>query len=133
MPRKVRLTRIISRAGEVAYQLSNLQFSEFHPTPGWTPDINAYRFDDRIEIWVDLAGVEKDEIRVEILPLSVRLSGERQTPVPACENCRQVLAMEIQNGRFARQIQLSDPVDPERVTARHENGLLHIQLPLALG
>lgn len=131
MPKNVRLTRMINRAGNVAWQLSNLHFSDFYPTPGWRPDINVFRYDDRFEICVDLAGVDKDAIVVEALSDRIRLSGDRSQPAPECRDCRQVIAMEIQSGRFAREVALPAPVDPGAVTARQDNGMLWIVLPLA--
>lgn len=134
MSRKVRLTRIIGRTGEVAHDLTNLHFSGFQSTQCWSPQINVYRYDDRFEIWVDLAGVEKSNIAVDVLPERVRISGERKPPLPtrdASSQCRQVLAMEIYSGRFGREIPLPSEVDRNRVSAKQENGLLWIILPLA--
>ena len=138
MARDIRLTKIVTRAGDVAYELSSLNFSGYHPKAEWRPDLNAYRYDDRIEICVDLAGVEKEAIQVEVLPTALRISGNRKAPLPNCGSdperpgqCRQVLAMEIENGRFDRELRLSGVVDPEKVDARHENGLLWIVLPFA--
>jgi len=125
---------MIGRMGEVAHDLSNLHFSGFCSIQGWEPDITAYRYDDRIEIWVDLAGVEKSEIHVDVLPDRVRISGERKPPLPTRDTsgqCRQVLTMEIECGHFGREIQLPVEVDRDRVSAKQENGLLWIILPLA--
>ena len=133
MSRKVRLTRIIDRAGDVAFDLSNLHFSDFHPIEGWKPDINAYRYDNRFEVWVDLAGVEKSSISVDVLPDRVRISGTRKPPAPTrdtASRCRQVLCMEIESGRFEREVVLPEEVDRTRVTAKQDNGLLWIVLPL---
>lgn len=133
MSRNVRLTRMISRAGDVAFQLSNLHFSDFYPTAGWRPDINVFRYDDRFEICVDLAGVAKEAIVVEVLSDRVRLSGERRQPAPDCEDCRQVIALEIESGHFAREVVLPAEVEPDEVTARQDNGLLWVVLPLRQG
>lgn len=133
MPRKVRLTRMIGRMGDVVHDLNSLHFSGFRSPDGWQPDITAYRYDDRIEIWVDLAGVEKGDINVDVLPDRVRISGERRPPLQARDmssQCRQVLTMEIECGRFGREISLPAAVDRHRVTAKQENGLLWIVLPL---
>ncbi len=133
MPRKVRLTRMIGKTGDVAHDLSSLHFSGFHPIEGWKPDINAYRYDNRFEIWVDLAGVEKNSINVDVLPDRVRISGDRQPPAPtrdASSRCRQVLHMEIESGRFGREVILPTEVDRNKVSARQENGLLWIVLPI---
>ena len=134
MSRKVRLTNMIGRTGDVAADLSRLHFSGFQSAQGWIPEINAYRYDDRFEIWVDLAGVEKQHIHVDVLPDRVRISGDRKPPLPTRDTssqCRQVLTMEIESGRFAREIVLPAEVDRNRVTAKQENGLLWIILPLA--
>ena len=134
MPKKVRLTRIIGRMGEVVHDLNTLHFSGFCSIQGWEPDITAYRYDDRIEIWVDLAGVDKNEIRVDVLSHRLHISGERRPPVPtrgASSQCRRVITMEIECGRFAREIPLPAEIDRDRVTAKQENGLLWIVLPLA--
>lgn len=133
MSRKVRLTRIIGRTGEVAQDLTRLHFSGFRPDQGWCPEINAYRYDDRFEIWVDLAGVEKEHIEVDVLPDKVRISGTRNPPAPtrdASSQCREVLTMEIESGRFVREIKLPREIDRNHVTARQENGLLWVVLPI---
>lgn len=133
MSRKIKLTKAIGRTGQVASQLGTLHFSEFHRPEGWSPQVNVYCYDDRFEIWVDLAGVEKSEIRVDVLPDSVRISGERTPPTPtrdASSQCRQVLMMEIESGRFGREIKLPTEVDRDRVNAKQENGMLWIVLPL---
>lgn len=132
MSRKVRLTRIIDRTDDVANDLSNLHFSGFRPDHGWEPEINAYRYDNRFEIWVDLAGVDKENIEVDVLPERVRISGTRKTPAPtrdASSQCREVLAMEIESGRFVREIKLPREIDRNEVTAKQENGLLWVVLP----
>ncbi|MDF1753810.1 MAG: Hsp20/alpha crystallin family protein [Verrucomicrobiales bacterium] len=134
MSRNVKLSRAIGKTGDVASQLGNLHFNDFHSSEGWKPNINAYRYDNRFEIWVDLAGVEKDEISVDVLPDRVRISGDRTPPTPtrdASSQCRQVFTMEIQSGRFGREIALPAEVDRDKVTAKQENGLLWIVLPLA--
>lgn len=132
MSRKVSLSRMIGKAGDVAYDLRTLHFSGFRSTEGWKPDINAYHYDDRFEIWVDLAGVEKSAISVDVLPDRLRISGERKPPLPCREStgqCRRVVTMEIESGHFAREIMLPGEVDQSRVTASQENGILCIILP----
>ncbi|MBU6178890.1 MAG: Hsp20/alpha crystallin family protein [Verrucomicrobia bacterium] len=125
---------MIVRTGDVVHDLNRLHFSTPHWPEGWQPDITAYRYDDRIEVWVDLAGVDKSDISVDVLPDRVRIAGERRPPIQARDmssQCRQVLTMEIECGRFSREIALPAEVNRHRVSARHENGLLWIILPLA--
>lgn len=126
---------MIGKADDVAYDLSSLHFSSFQSPDGWKPDVNAYCYDDRIEVWVDLAGVEKSDINVDVLPDRLRITGERKPPLPtrdASSQCRQVLTMEISSGRFAREILLPKEIDRNNVSAKQENGLLRIILPVAV-
>lgn len=132
MSRKVSLSRMIGKAGDVAYDLRTLHFSGFRSTEGWKPDINAYHYDDRFEIFVDLAGVEKSSIHIDVLSDRLRISGERKPPLPCRDNdsqCRSVLTMEIESGNFMREIKLPASIDNERVTASQENGIVCIVLP----
>jgi len=133
MSRKIRLTRIIGKTGEVAHNLTKMHFSGFHPIDGWAPDVNVYCYDDRFEVWVDLAGVSRNSISVDVLSDRVRISGNRKPPAPTRDSsgrCRQVLCMEIESGRFGREIILPFELDRHRVSAKQENGLLWIVLPL---
>ena len=128
-----KLSKAIGKTEGLASQLGNLHFSEFHRPEGWKPHINAYLYDNRIEIWVDLAGVTKNAIKVDVLPDKVRISGERTPPAPTRDSssqCKQVLTMEIDSGRFGREVNLPMPVNREKVTAKQENGLLWIILPI---
>ena len=53
-------------------------------------------------------------------------------PEPDCNEAPalQVFALEIDHGRFERVVDLPSPVETDRVTAEHRNGLLWIKLPL---
>jgi len=80
-----------------------------------------------------LAGVAKDAIKVDVLPDKIRISGERTPPAPTRDSssqCKQVLTMEIDSGRFGGEVSLPVPVNREKVTAKQENGLLWIILPI---
>lgn len=103
------------------------------PAVPWSPAVNAYRCADRYVICVELAGVHKDSIEIEIEPRRLRLRGQRPPPEPTCDPNQppQVLALEIDYGAFARDIALPESVDPDRSTAEQRQGMLWISLPLA--
>jgi HSP20 family protein len=134
MTRTVRLTRILSMTDQVAAQLHKLHFAVLHQSDAsWNPAVNVYDYDDRLEICVDLAGVNKQDIRVDVESRRVTVSGHRTPPATECvgPGCARILAMEIEDGRFERRLELPLPVDTRRVEARHENGWLWIILPKA--
>jgi len=135
MARKIRLTRIFTETQDIAEEIGRLQFHGFHGSATeWAPDVNAFRYEDRFEVCVDLAGVTREEIELTVLPNSLTIQGTRRRPVPECPDgggdCRLTLAMEISTGPFFRRLTFPQTINPERVTARQENGLLWISLPL---
>ena len=98
----------------------------------WEPAINAYRCEKCVCICVDLSGVDKSDIEVQVEPRNVSITGVRKPPEPldAPRRPLQVMAMEIDYGAFARSIPLPVEVDVENVTAQQEQGLLWIELPI---
>lgn len=100
------------------------------PSSVWQPAINAYLCEGAIQICVELAGVDRSEMDLQIEPNRLKIRGQRLLPEP--KECRpqQVLTMEIDYGPFARDIFLPVRVDIDNVTARQEAGMLWIILPL---
>lgn len=130
--RTIRLQRLQGQLGEVAYELTKVHFSGLRSTPVWQPAINAYRCDKCMRICVDLAGVDADDIELELAPGRLTLRGNRTLPEPHDTHnpALQVMAMEIDHGTFEREIALPAGVDRRRVRAEQQNGMLWIHLPL---
>lgn len=121
------------RLSQIATELTRVQFSSSPAPAAWLPAINAYRCPDYILIVAELAGVERTGIELVVEPRRVWLRGRRRTPEPHNGEGppRQVLAMEIDDGPFARELVLPVEVAPEGVQAEQRDGLLWIRLPLA--
>ncbi|HEX8371701.1 MAG TPA: Hsp20/alpha crystallin family protein [Chthoniobacterales bacterium] len=98
----------------------------------WQPAINAFRCEKFVCVCVDLSGVEKTDIDVQVEPTQLSISGRRNPPEPLEDDRKpvQVLAMEIDYGAFSRSIQLPVEVDVGQVTAEQKQGLLWIELPI---
>lgn len=128
---KFRLDKIQGRLGDLMYQLTKVQFAQPPALDRWSPPINAYRCPKGFAICVELAGVPKETINLEVHHRTVRLEGRRETPEPKGkdEEPLQILAMEIDSGRFAREIVLPADVDPECVRAEYKEGYLWVYLP----
>jgi HSP20 family protein len=129
--RTIKLRWVHGAMSDVTYQLTRFRFSK-HAAHSWQPAINAYRCETSFRICVDLAGVDRSEIDLQIEPRRLVLRGERATPEPTDKSCRvlQTIAMEIDYGPFLRVLNLSAEVDVDNVTAAQENGFLWITLPL---
>ncbi len=118
--------------GRMMDELGQGNFTEFCPTEHWRPAMNVYRLADRIEVCVDLAGVDRERIDLRVEPGKLTIRGVRHAPEPPRngEQSLHILGMEINHGPFCRTLSLPRMVDAGRVTAEQRNGLLWIHLPL---
>ena len=128
---KFRLNQLHGRLGDLVYQFTKVQFSHSPAPDTWSPAVNAYRCPKGFAICVDLAGVPKESIQVQVHQRKVRIEGNRQVPEPKGkdEEPVQILAMEIDAGRFSREIVLSADVEADAVRAEYQEGYLWIYLP----
>ncbi len=92
----------------------------------WRPQMDIYETPQEIVVLAEVAGVEKDDLEVEISSRAVKVSGDRPSG-PKNENTTYRLA-EIQYGRFERMLFLPVPIDPEKATATFSNGFLTVRL-----
>ncbi len=128
---KFRLNQLHGRLGDLVYQFTKVQFSHSPAPETWSPAINAYRCPNGFAICVDLAGVSKESIHLEVHQRKVRLEGQREFPEPKGkdEEPIQILAMEIDAGKFAREIVLPSEVESAAVKAEYKEGYLWVYLP----
>lgn len=92
----------------------------------WNPQMDIYETLDEVVIRAEIAGVDKDDLEVEINSKAVRIRGKR-TEMSRDENATYRLA-EIQYGCFERMLFMPSPIDPEIVSASYLNGFLQIRL-----
>jgi len=125
------LRKLHLQLGEVAFRLARMRGSVVPMRPGWCPSVNLYECRDEFVICVDLAGVQRSAIELQVEPLRVLLRGVRPAPEPEQKGDRalRIVALEIDHGPFAREIRLPAEVQPERVRAEHIEGILWIHLP----
>jgi HSP20 family protein len=93
----------------------------------WRPDADTYETATTVEILVDLAGVEEDDLEVQLFEDVLVVEGRRR--LPSCQEGAVYHAAGIRQGPFRVELPLPAPVDAERVEARYERGLLRITLP----
>ena len=92
----------------------------------WAPSIDIYETPEEIIIRAEIAGVDKEELEVEVNSKAVRLYGHRRE-IPRIDQATYRLA-EIQYGKFERILFLPAPIDTEVVTSSFTNGFLELRL-----
>lgn len=92
----------------------------------WKPQMDIYETHEEIIILAEIAGVDKENLGVEINSRAVKIYGNR-TEIPRVEDATYRLA-EIQYGIFERILFFPAPIDIDRVTATYLNGFLQIRL-----
>lgn len=92
----------------------------------WRPNTDISETPDQIIVLLDLAGVARDDIRLEVSRKSIKISGKRDQNYLS-GTTRYHLA-EIPYGYFERHLALHAPVDTETVQAIYANGLLEVRL-----
>lgn len=96
-------------------------------TTVWVPAADMYENDTDVMIFVDLAGVDSNQVKVNLENRSIVITGERPSPSPS--GLMRIHQMEIDTGLFRRRIPLPAPVDFDRVECTYKHGLLRVVLP----
>jgi HSP20 family protein len=137
--RTIRLRRLEGQIGEVAYQLTKIHFSHFtDPDVIWRPAANVFECSSCFRICLEVAGVDPDQIEIEVGPGQLRVRGQRPAPEPnrslesfqGAPKAIRVLTMEIDYGPFEREFEVPGKFDLNRINTEWANGLLWIFLPL---
>ena len=96
---------------------------------GWTPHVDVYETPEAIVVKVELAGVDKENVKVQVNEKALLIIGKR---VDSQKEQRQNLHIaEIPYGRFLRRIELPKNVEENSVTAQFDRGYLKITVPKA--
>jgi len=92
----------------------------------WRPHTDIYETADQILVVMDLAGVKRDEIHLEVSRKAIKIYGKRDQKA-LFETTRYRLA-EIAYGYFERHLSLPTPVDGDKIEATYRDGLLEVRM-----
>ncbi len=92
----------------------------------WNPQMDVYETPEEIIVRAEIAGVDKDNLEVEINRRAVKIKG-RRTPMQNIDKATYRLA-EIQYGKFERLLYLPVPIDTEVTSSSYINGFLQLRL-----
>jgi HSP20 family protein len=94
----------------------------------WTPQIEVFERDGKLIVRADLPGMNKDDVRVELRDDTLILEGERKEERK--EDREGLFVTERTYGRFFRAIPLPEGVDPDKVRATFNDGVLELSMDM---
>jgi HSP20 family protein len=93
----------------------------------WKPQMDIFETENEVVIQAEMAGVNKDDIIIEVNNKAVKITGTRNC-VQHPDRAATYMLAEIQYGQFERVLYLPCAIDVEKVCAAFKNGFLEIFL-----
>ena len=102
-------------------------FFEKETDLSWSPRADVNETDDEIIIDIELPGLDKEDIAVDISDNTLTVSGERkqERKTKSADSYR----IERHYGKFEREFGLPDTVDADNIKAQFNGGVLSLSLP----
>lgn len=93
----------------------------------FTPHVDACETERGFEIEAALPGVKKEDIRIDFQEGKLTITGERK--LEKKEEGRRYHMLETQYGSFSRTFYLPDNVNPDKIKAEFNDGILLVNIP----
>ncbi|OIO69230.1 MAG: heat-shock protein [Zetaproteobacteria bacterium CG_4_9_14_3_um_filter_49_83] len=93
----------------------------------WAPPVDIRETEDALQMQVELPGINKEEITLEVKDGVLSISGERRYEKDVKEEHSH--RTERVYGRFSRSFSLPRNVNADAVEASMKDGVLHVKMP----
>ena len=93
------------------------------------PPLNMYEEKEQLVVKAEIPGVKTEDLDISLEGETLTLKGTRIQHKP--EEKKSFHRREIERGTFSRAVSLPTRVDPDKVSARLENGILTITISKA--
>jgi len=107
--------------------LANMSKKEESSISDFTPRVNTREGEYAYHVDVDLPGVKKENINIDVKDNVLVISGERNFKDEVKEE--DYYKVETSFGKFTRSFTLPDSVDVENISASCEEGVLEVVIP----
>lgn len=97
----------------------------------WIPATDIYETTREIIVFMEVAGVNKNDIDVTFHDAHLVVTGARKELFP--KHMTTLHSMEIDTGYFRRKIKINVPIQKEGIKAECKDGILQITLPKEIG
>ena len=93
----------------------------------WVPPMDLVEADEFFVLKADLPGLAEDDVAIEVQDNVLTISGSRQAEHERKE--QGWFRLERSYGTFSRSLTLPEGVDPDRVEASFDRGVLEVRIP----
>ncbi len=93
----------------------------------WVPAMDLVEDGDHYVLRADLPGVREDDVEIELDDNVLTVSGERRSQHD--EQRDGYRRIERSYGSFSRSLTVPDGIDPERIEASFDGGVLEVRVP----
>jgi len=93
----------------------------------WRPPVDIYETGEGIVLKIELPGVKKDDVSVEVKDNVLTIKGER-LPDPAIDD-ENYYRKERSFGKFNRSFSLQELIKPDLIKASFKEGVLTVEVP----
>jgi HSP20 family protein len=97
------------------------------PTRRWIPAMDLVETNDDFVLRADLPGLSEEDVNIELEDNVLTISGQRKAEHE--ERKEGYYRVERASGSFSRSLTLPEGVDPERVKASFDRGVLEVKIP----
>ncbi|RJQ66390.1 MAG: Hsp20/alpha crystallin family protein [Desulfobacteraceae bacterium] len=117
----------INRLFEDAFPRTPGEEEEDLTACSWRPLVDIFEEDEGIVMQVDLPGVKKEDVSVEVKNNLLLIQGQRQIETGVSDD--RYFRRERSCGSFQRSFSLRSAVSPDSIQASFKNGVLTIRIP----
>jgi HSP20 family protein len=93
----------------------------------WAPAVDIFETENDLVMTAEVPGIDEKDIEIKIEDNTLILKGARKFEKETKEE--NYHRIERSYGSFYRAFTLPNSIDPERIQAEHENGVLKITMP----
>jgi HSP20 family protein len=122
------LDRMFEDTGWPAFRWPLLRAKPLFEGAPFTPAVDVFEKDNRLFTRVDLPGMKKEDVKVEVTDGQLTISGERKSETE--EKKEDFYRCERAYGSFYRAVPLPEGVKLEDVKATFTDGVLEVSVPV---
>ena len=119
----------IRDAMDKAFEETFLPPKAFGTEDAWAMPVDLFETPEHFTLKTMLPGIPAEKVDIEATTAQVTIKGEHKEDAKVTEGAR--VREELRYGKYERTVVLPAEIDPDKVEAVYENGLLTLMLPKA--